>query len=247
MTSNPILRTLPMGALGVLTALAHYTWLAPLAAPLEVGKTSTVRIGHGHKFPQSDEAINASQVDLFVLTPSGGKVKLEATVSGNAVTAPYAVKEAGLHRIALVQDRGVTSRTPRGVKAGGRDKNQDATQAYRTFRTAVAYCGTPGVAAVSGQAAGLEIELTGELSGGAWKLRLLKQGQPAADAPIEVFLAGAPQAVAAGKTGPDGRLSYQAPPGAYGPALFFVSFKDPAPAGAKYDSVNYETSLYVTW
>ena len=247
MTTSPILRISTVGAWAAITALAHYTWLAPVAAPLEVGKTATVRIGHGHKFPQSEEAINASQIDLFAIAPSGAKVKLEAAVDGNAVTAPYAVKEAGLHRIAFVQDRGVTSRTPRGVKAGGRDKNPDATQAYRTLRTAVAYCGASGIAATGGKPLGLEIELTGEMSGGAWKLRLMKQGQPAADAPIEVFLAGATRAVAAGKTGPDGRLGYQAPAGAKGPALFFVSLKDPAPAGAKYDSAQYETSLYVTW
>jgi uncharacterized GH25 family protein len=224
----------------------HYTWIAPVAK-LETGKPSEIRIGHGHKFPESEEAINARQIDMFAVTPSGARVKLTPAPAANAVTASFTPPEAGAYRIAFVQDRGVSSRTPRGVKPGGRDQNPDATTASRTLRTAVAYAATAGVAVSSAKPLGLEIELSGTFHSGAWQLQLMKQGKPLADTPVEVFLAGAPKAVEAGKTGPDGKLRYQPPAGAKGPAVFIAEKKEPAPSGAKYDAVNYETSLYVSW
>ncbi len=240
------LRTAAAAPVLAAAALAHYTWVAPVTEPLAPGKTVTVRIGHGHKFPESEEAINARQVDLFVLAPSGARVKLAPAAAGPAVAAPFQVKEAGLHRIAFVQDRGVTSRTPGGVKPGGRDRNPSATQASRTLRTAVAYAGAPRGAPLDGQPVGLEFELTGTLANGAWTLRLLKQGRPAAGATVEVFPAGAAKAAEAGKTGAGGRLVYR-PAAGGGAALFSVALRDPAPKGAAYDFVNYETSLAVSW
>jgi uncharacterized GH25 family protein len=225
---------------------AHYTWIAP-AGKLETGKPVEVRIGHGHNFPESEEAINAQQIDLFAVTPSGERVKLTPTRAAHAVTASFTPRQAGAYRIAFVQDRGVTSRTPRGVKPGGRDQNPDATSASRTLRTAVAYTATAGVPASGGKPLGLEIELSGEFLSGAWQLQLLKQGKPLGDTAVEVFLAGAAKGVEAGRTGPDGRLRYQPPAGAKGPAVFTAEKKEPAPNGAKYDTVNYETSLYVSW
>src|SRR5262245_10234480 len=90
-------RIVSTGVLAAATVVAHYTWISPVEVPLEVGKTATIRISHGHKFPQSEEAIDPSQVEAFVLAPSGARVKLQPAVSAAAVTASYAVKEAGLH------------------------------------------------------------------------------------------------------------------------------------------------------
>jgi uncharacterized GH25 family protein len=239
-------RSLAAGIVFGMSALAHYTWIAPVTLPLQVGKTAIVKISHGHKFPASEEAIDARQVDLFVLTPSGGKVALKPSVAGSELTAQFAVKEPGAHRIVLVQDRGITSRTPSGVKPGGRDKNPNATQVSRSFRTAIAYASTTKETRAP-KPANVDFELAGEHSNGAWKLQLLKQGKPAPDVPVEVFLSGSSSAVRAGKTGPDGRISYQPPAGSSGPAMFSATLKENPPPGAAYDSVNYSTSLYVSW
>ncbi|MBL8228144.1 MAG: DUF4198 domain-containing protein [Bryobacterales bacterium] len=230
----------------VCAAFAHYTWIAPVAL-WEVGKPAALQIGHGHRFPLSEEAINARQVDLFVVSPSGARTKLTAAPAGPAVTSTFTPKEQGPHRIAFVQDRGVTSRTPRGVKPGGRDQNPDAKSASRTLRTAVSYVGTNGAAPVAGKPLGLEIELCAELVNGAWNLLALKQGKPMSGVGIEVFLAGAEKALDAGKTDGNGKLRYQPPAGAKGPAVFTLELKEPAPAGSNYDTANYETSLYVNW
>jgi hypothetical protein len=242
-----ILRIAAAGALAAATTLAHYTWVSPVDLPLEIGKTSSLRINHGHKFPQSEEAIDPRRVEFFVLAPSGERVKLDPAVSGTAVTASYSAKEKGLHRIVLIQDRGIVSRTPKGVQPGGRDKHPDAIQAYRTLRSAIAYARTAKAPVVGAQPAGLEFELAGRYANGAWQLQLMKQGKPVADAPIEVFLAGATQAASAGRTASNGSLTYRLPADSKGPAIFSAEIKQPPPAGAQYDTVNYSTSLYVSW
>ncbi len=239
-------RLLLAGVACGISAWAHYTWIVPQdAAPLAVGQAAI--FGHGHRFPASEEAIDASQADWFVLTPSGIRVKLTPAVAKPAVTASYTPREPGVHRIAMVQDRGIRSRTPQGVKPGGRDRNPNATQASRTLRTAVAYASTAGSRAAAPQPAGLEVELTGELAQGVWRLRLWQQGKPRAGVTVEVFLAGAGKAAEAGQTGPDGVLTYQPPAAAKGPALFSAAWREPAPAGAAYDFVSYETSLTASW
>jgi hypothetical protein len=238
-------RTVSTGVLAAATALAHYTWVAPVDFPLQVGKTSVVRINHGHKFPHSEEAIGARQVEFFVLAPSGARVKLEPVVSRAAMTANYAVKEGGLHRIVMIQDRGVMSRTPKGLQPGGRDKHPDAAQAYRMLRSAVSYANTSKPATVSGKAVGLAFELVGAYSNGTWQLQLVKDGRAVPEVAVEAFLG--PHPVSLGKTGPDGRLAYKVPDGAKGPAMFTAELREPSPAGATYDAVNYSTSLYVSW
>jgi uncharacterized GH25 family protein len=232
------------GLVCTFAALAHYTWIAPQPATIEPGKLIAIQIGHGHKFPTSEEAISASQIDLFVVAPSGAKVKLQAAPAGSGVRSQFTPKEAGFHRIAFVQDRGVRSRTPSGVKPGGRDKNPTATQASRTLRTAVSYA---GVAAQAPQPLKIEVEMVAALAGGAWNVQLLHHGKPVADTPVAVFLSGAAKPVDVGKTGADGRVRYQPSPGVKGPALFSAEWKGAAPAGATYDFTNFETSLYVSW
>lgn len=229
------------------TALAHYTWVYPVHLPLAVGKTCAVQISHGHAFPKSEEAINFHQVELFALAPSGAKVKLEPSAAGSAVIANYDVKEPGLHRLVMIQNRGVMSRTSSGVQPGGRDKHPDAVQASRTVRTAVTYAPTSNTTAVSGKPAGLEIELVGEYSKESWNVQLLKEGKAVPAATIEVFIAGIAQPVYTAKTGADGRLSYKPAAGAKGPILFSAELKEPPPAGAKYDFVNYSASLAANW
>lgn len=242
----PIAQALLLGGLASAVALGHYTWVAPTAT-LEVGKPATIQISHGDTFAVSDEAINAEQVDLYVLAPSGAKVKLAAARAKGSVTAPFTAKEAGLHRIVMVQDRGITSRTPKGVRQGGRDKNPDASTASRTFRTAIAYVNASAGAAKTAKPVGLELELAAERTASGWQVQLLKNGKPASGIAIEVFLSGMAKGIDAGKTGADGKITWQPAAGAKGPAMFSAMFKDKAPSGAAYDAVNYETSLYVSW
>lgn len=228
-------------ALLAATVFGHYTWITPETA-FVAGKPVTIRIGHGHAFPNSEETINPAQLDLFVLTPSGKRVPIKAAAAVKSVTASYTPTESGPHTIAFVQDRGVSSRTPKGLKKGGRDVNPDALTASRTLRTSVAAASATGARPL-----GLEVELTAQLASGVWTVQLVRAGKPLAGAAVEVFLAGAASAVVAGKTDAEGKVRYQPPAGAAKRALFAAEFKSAAPQGASYDAVNYETSLFVSW
>lgn len=239
-------RLLSMGISCAGAGLAHYTWVAPLSGSLQPGKPNTIQIGHGHGFPKSEEAIDGSQIDAFTLSPSGARVKLQPVKAGDSLTAEFTARERGFYKIAFVQDRGVSSRTPDGLKPGGRDKNPSATQAYRTLRTGVAYANSADAASIVGKPLGFEFELTGTLARGLWSIQLLKQGRPVEGVTIEVFVAGARTAQQAGKTDSDGRVNFQPSFGTKGPAMFSAVLKDPA-QGLSYDYTNYETSLSVSW
>jgi uncharacterized GH25 family protein len=241
------LRVLFLGTTCAIAALGHYTWISASPDLFEAGKKVAVQIAHGHLFPESEGAINASQVRVFVVAPSGAKTELKAVAAEKMVTAEFSVKESGFHRVVMVQDRGVNSRTPDGVKPGGRDQNPNATQAFRTFRTAVAYTRGAKPAAIAGKPLGLEFELTASLANGVWTVQVLKQGKPVADSAIELLLAGAEKPAELGKTGAGGKVTYRVPAGAKGAGLFLARLREPAPSGAAYDTVNYETSLHVTW
>ncbi len=241
------LRILLLGTAFAITAVGHYTWISASPDLLEAGKKVTVQIGHGHVFPASEGAINASQVSTFVVAPSGARVDLKPVASEKMVTAEFIARESGFHRFALVQDRGVNSRTPDGIKPGGRDKNPNATQAFRTFRTAIAYTRSAKPTGIAGKPLGLEFELTASLAHGVWTVQLLKQGKPVAGSGIELLSAGTEKPADIGNTGPDGKVTYRVPARGQGPGLFLARLREPAPAGAAYDTVNYETSLNVTW
>lgn len=241
MKLNHLIRSTAGGVLFAALALCHCTWVVPEQS-LVVGKTSVIQIGHGHAFPRSEESIDAKQAELYVLTPSGARVDLKPAAVPGGVSAPFDVKQPGAHRIVMIQDRGVTSRTPAGVKPGGRDKNPDAATAARTFRTAVAHASTGAPGGDASKPLGLEVEMAATRTGDGWTIQVLKKGQPAAGVSVEAFAAGGAKAVELGKTGADGKVRYAAPTGR---VMFSAGFKDPMPAGSSYDTTNYETSLVV--
>ena len=230
------LRTILAGGLSAALLLAHYTWVTP-EKPFEKGKTAAILIGHGHRFPATGEAIDARGLQLFVVNPAGARTLLTPRRDGARWVADYPVRDSGGHRIVLVQDLGIVSRTPEGVRPGDRDKNPSAIASFRTYRSAVSY-----TAAAPAKPLGLELELLAEPAGGGWQLQLLRSGAPAPGVLLELLAPGM-DAVKIGKTGADGRLTYR--PAAPGPVAFHAEWSVPPPAGARYDSVNLSTSVTV--
>lgn len=237
-------RPLFCGSLALSMAFAHHTWIAPAMGVLEVGKAAVIRICHGHEFPAGEEKISIANGEAYVLTPSGKRVKLEPVVNKGEVTAALTPGEAGFHRLVFSQDRGVSSRTPAGVKPGGRDKNPTATQASRTYRSAVAYL-VAGKGAEAPTPVGVEVELTGKPGQGSWELQLRRGGKPEPNVQVQAFLAGAQDATAIGNTDAAGKIRYRVPNGNAKPILFTAEWKANSAPGAAYDSTNYYTSLYV--
>ena len=226
-----------------LIAGAHYTWMAP-AGPLALGRSNRIEIGHGHRIPVSEKAIAAAQVKAFAVSPSGKRVDLKAAAAGKVVAAEYKPSEAGTHILGFVQDRGISSRTPGGLKKGGKDVNRDAVQSFRTVRTAVSFAAT-GKIAVPGKAAGLEFEIVPKMEAGGVALQVFRNGKAAAGVEVHVLLKGQEESKAAGKTDGQGRIVYKT--GTAGPVLFTADMTEPAPAGSAYDTTNLSTSLYMNW
>lgn len=225
---------------------AHYTWMAPAEAPLIQGKANKIQIAHGHRFPASEEAIAAAQVRAFAIAPSGKRTDLKAVAAGKVVLMDYTPGEAGTHALGFVQDRGVSSRTPSGVKKGGRDVNPTATQAFRTVRTAVGYAST-GKVSPSSKGLGLEFEIVPQIAGGTITLQLLRAGKPLLGAGIGLLVNGAEEPNELGKTDAQGRLVYKPGAAIKPPVLFIADLAEPAQKGAAYDSTHLSTSLFLSW
>lgn len=226
--------------------LAHYTWIAPTGAPVEVGKPALVRLFHGHHFPKGEEKMELAGSQVKAISPSGQVTELTGKAVASEDTVSYTPKQAGLHRIVYTNDRGVVSRTPGGVKPGGRDRNPSAAQSFRRYTSLVAYLPVGGMATPQPGPSGAECELiAAPQPGGGWTVTVLAQGKPVPGVTVEVFAAGAESVAVAGKSDANGIVRHAPAKGTTAAVLFSAEWKAPAPAGATYDSVNYSTSLYV--
>jgi uncharacterized GH25 family protein len=228
------------------TLFAHATWIAPVASPLEVGKSVNVQIGNGHAFPESESALSPQNLEVFAVAPSGGKVELKPIKSGSFLTASYAVREPGMHRFVFVQDRGVISRTPQGLKPGGRDQNPGATQSMKMYRAAVAYAGTAGANLGPQSPLGVTFEVAPQRTKDSVIVSVLLNSKPVAGAKIRAVLPGQKEQEL-GSTGSDGKFTYRVPSGLSGPFLLIAAHSQKAAAGEKYDNADYSTALHLTW
>ncbi len=235
---NKILATITLAAV---SAHGHYTWVAPSEA-WTPGKPLKIMVAHGDRFPHGDEAINATQVKLWMLAANGTKTDLKPVATKSAVLADYTpAASAGPQRIVFTQDRGILSRTPKGVKAGARDQNPTATEVFSILRTGVHYIGSqPQPTPV-----GLELELTARFENGVWHLQLLRSGKPLAGQTISVLLKEQEKETAIGKSGTDGKLTFTPAAGYKGPLLFLAELKEKL-SGGPVDSRTVSTSTFVT-
>jgi uncharacterized GH25 family protein len=226
-------------------AVAHFGWIAPEQPLLTVGLPAQVRMGIGHELGVSEAAPLLAGLESYALAPSGAKVTLRPEKKGTWLTASYTPREAGQHRLVFFQDRGVRSRTPKGLVEGGRDKNPTATQAFHSVRTGVAYAATAG-AKFAPKAAGLVYELLPERTENGVTVTLLLRGRPCAGGAVTVSWPGKKE-TAVGKTGADGKVSYIAPAGANGPFVMLAEQSVAAAKGAGHDVDNYQTALSLNW
>jgi uncharacterized GH25 family protein len=235
-------------ALGIPAALlmAHATWIFPVHAVIEVGKPLMVQIGNGHDIAESESPLGQRGLEMFAVSPSGTRTTLTPAVSGNLLAAEYSAKEKGSYVFGFVQDRPISSRTPGGVKQGGRDKNPDATEVFKAYRSGLAYAATAGAQPQQGKAFGLVFELVPQRAADSVTVIATQNGKPCAGAAITVHWPGKGEAKA-GKTGADGKFAYKIPAGAKGQFVIAASHSEKAAAGAGYDNASYATALYLNW
>lgn len=226
-------------------AAAHFAWIAPVTPVLTVGTAAPVQLGIGHELGISESAPLLPGLQVYALAPSGGRTELKPVKNGLWLNAEYTPKEAGQHRLVFVHDRGIRSRTPKGMVDGGRDKNPTATVAFRGVRTAVAYALT-AKATFEPKAVGLAYELVPQRTATGVTVTLLLNGKPCAGGDVAVSWAGRKEVVL-GKTGADGKISYAVPAGAKGPFVMLAEQPIAAGKGSSYDTDNYETAVYLNW
>jgi uncharacterized GH25 family protein len=222
------------------TAFGHFTWVAP-SGELAAGKPIKIMVAHGDRFPHGDEAINAAQVKLWMLSSSGVKTDLKPVATKTAVLADFTPTQTGPHRIVFTQDRGVMSRTPKGVKPGGRDQNPGATESFALLRSGLHYLGSNTAAL---PALGLDLELTAHADKGNWNLQLLRGGKPVAGETVKVLLNNQEEGAAVGKTDANGKLVFKPAAGYKGPVLFLAEVKEKLTGAIDYRTIS--TSTFVT-
>ncbi len=226
-------------------AAAHFAWIAPVTPILTVGTPAQLQFGIGHELGISESAPLLPGLQAYAIAPSGARTDLKPAKNGLWLDAEYMPKEAGQHRLVFTQDRGIRSRTPKGLVDGGRDKNPAAAQAFRGVRTAVAYALTAN-AKFEPKAVGLAYELIPQRTAKGVTVTLLFNGKPYAGGDVAVSWAGKKEVVL-GKTGVDGKMSYAVPAGAKGPFVILCEQPIATAKGSNYDTDNFETALYLNW
>jgi uncharacterized GH25 family protein len=240
-----MMKSLAMTVIVAGAAAAHFAWIAPAMPVLTVGAAVQVQLGIGHELGISESAPLVAGLEAYALAPSGARAELRPVKNGLWLNAEYTPKEAGQHRLVFTHDRGIRSRTPKGLVDGGRDKNPTATQAFRSVRTAVAYALTAN-AKFEPKAVGLVYELVPQRTEKGLTVTLLRNGKPCAGGAVAVSWAGKKEVVV-GKTGADGKISYAVSAGAKGPLVLLAEQPVATAKGSNYDTDNYETAVYLNW
>jgi uncharacterized GH25 family protein len=237
-----MIRSLFVFVLAAAGLTAHFTWINPLSSPLQPGAEVQIQLAHGHSFPESEEMLRPDGIEAFAVGPDGARTPIKPARGTQKLVASYRVPSAGFYRFVFVQDRGVMSRTPQGLKAGGRDKNPGAISSARYYRSGIAYALTPGAAAPAAKPLGLEFELVAVRESAGLKISVWQNGKPCPGAEIVMKTPGAPDRKL-GVTGADGALTAN-PGGSKGPVLIDAR-KTGQASGTGYDSVNLASSLYM--
>lgn len=231
---------------GATALLGHFVWVGPMAGPLKVGQDAAIMVGNGHAFLGSESPAAQDGLKVWAITPAGASQPVAVSVADKFLKGSFPVKTDGVYRVVFTQDRGVMSRTPKGVKAGGRDQHPDATEAFKLFRSGIAYVGTPGKAFGKEKPVGLDFEMVPEKTADGVILTVLAGGKPLAGADISLAWPLKDE-VDLGKTGADGKFTYKFPAGAKSPALFVAESKVKAAAGAKFDVHTYASAVALYW
>ena len=231
-------------AAGASLLLAHFSWINPLSSPLTAGAEVQVQIAHGHAFPESEEMFRPQGIRSYVLASGGERTELKPLLGRKKLLANFKVPREGHYRFVFIQDRGVLSRTPKGLLPGGRDAHPDAHASARHYRSGVAWAATANAAKSPRAAAGLEFEMVAEASGDRLQVTVLHNGKPCADAEVISKRPGRAEEKL-GLTGAGGRIAMPIADGLRAPLLLEASKTAAAPAGASYDKVNLSTSLYL--
>lgn len=176
-------------------ALAHNVWLAPDNHFPQVGDTVLVKVGFGHGYPASrvDQPVKEGMIgEALAIAPGGGQVALEKTAVD---TYQLKIDRPGPYLLVAAMPPGLFSRTPEGMKRGGRQDFPEVKSCMEARMVAHAFLlanGQGQPATMGGQALQMRplANLAGLKKGGVLPLQVLFEGQPLAGAQIKATYAG---------------------------------------------------------
>lgn len=226
----------------VLTATlgwSHYTWLVRTHYSAS-GYTAFLELGHGDKFPISEEAPSTTYLKAFLVGQDGARRALEIATAPSALKIEAKLTSKQMARVYYVRDRGVISQTSSGWKDGGKDKYPDAKASRRSLQYGVSWVGFTGT---TNNAApiGLELELNYESGIRGRLVRAWRNGKPLRNLEIVAILDDEKE-IKLGQTDRDGYVKVSSVP-EHVPVLFSASLTEKAPKGSNFD----ETVLACTF
>jgi nickel transport protein len=169
-------------------AQAHMLWLnADNEAP-QVGKTATVEIGFGHKYPSTEGVKEENIEKVFALDPKGRELPLERIAPGKFVFVP---RSGGEYGIIAKMKKGFLCTTPDGRKLGSKKEIKDAVSCMQFAMNAKTMVRVGSKVKSSSHPADLPLEIIplediGKLKvGKELSLRLLFNGKPVQGAKLK--------------------------------------------------------------
>lgn len=239
---RPALSVCALAALLVVPlAWGHYTWLARTHYSAS-GDTAYLEIGHGHSFPVSEEAPQATHVQAFLVNAKGERKPLSIAQDGKALKLEAPLAGRDLARVYYVRDRGVISQTADGWKDGGRDQHPGAKSSVKTTQYGITWVGFLGTTN-NAKPLGLELELNYEKGIRGRLVRVMRSGKPARGVDVLAVM-GEDKEIALGKTDAQGYVSADKLPEDKA-TLFSVRLELPAAKGVQFDKTVLSCTLSI--
>lgn len=231
MRSRSILALLFGFALTTTLGWSHYTWLVRTHYSAS-GDTAFLELGHGDKFPVSEEASSTTNLKAYLVGQDGARKPLEISASPSALKIEAKLPSKQMARVYYVRDRGVISQTSAGWKAGGKDKYPDAKASRRSVQYGVSWIGFSGT---TNNAApiGLELELNYESGIRGRLVRAWRNGKPLRNLEIVAILEDG-KVIKLDQTDRDGYVKLGSVPEDV-PVLFSASLTEKASKGSNFD------------
>lgn len=231
---------------GAAAVFAHFAWLSPAPAKAAVGETVIVRMSSGHSFPTGGEPVKDIDLKLTAFTPSGKSVILAPADNGQGLEAAFKVESEGVYVVAGEYDRGVVSRTPEGLKPGGKSKNPNATSTMKSYSSFICTVRASAPVPLSSVPLGLRFELSWKREGRSLSVSATAEGKPVEAAEISAVV-GSGDAKAIGKTDAAGGIAIEIPESFRGPILLIGSVSKPMPSGSDYDTDRTGCTVFLDW
>lgn len=167
---------------------AHMLWLNAGKEAVKSGKSITVEIGFGHKYPATEGVKEGNIEKVFALDPKGRELPLQRVDSGKYMFVP---KSAGEYQVIVKMKKGFLSITPEGRKMASKKEIKDAVSCIQFSMSAITVIRSGSKGRHNTRPADLQLDIIpleelGELKAGKeLPVKLLFNGKPVKGAKLK--------------------------------------------------------------